>query len=121
MEIKKKAQSPVLVLLLLTLSFVPSPVPPSGAGHRHSAQMGTLHSRHIKYFSMAVIKHHDQDNLEKEELIWVWNSREIQVHNGREATHVSGRTNNQRSRLQAQTQRRKSNLEVEQSYDGFPQ
>lgn len=45
---------------------------------------------------MAVIKHHDQGNLEKEELIWIWSPERYWVHNGREATHhMAGRQTEQ--------------------------
>lgn len=42
-----------------------TPVPPFKADPSHSAQVETFLSRHIKYLSTAVIKRHDQGNLQK--------------------------------------------------------
>lgn len=39
--------------------------------------------RNSGHFSVAVIKHHDQDNLQKKEFIWAYSSRELRVHDGR--------------------------------------
>lgn len=39
----------------------------------------------LSYFSVSVIKYHDQGNLQKEEFMWVFSSRGMRVHLGREA------------------------------------
>ena len=35
---------------------------------------------YLTYFLVAVVKHRDQDNLEKKELIWAYGSRGMRVH-----------------------------------------
>lgn len=36
----------------------------------------------VGYFSIAVIKHHDQGRLQKEDFIWSYGSRGIRIYHG---------------------------------------
>lgn len=39
---------------------------------------------YISYFSIVVIKYHDQDSLRKKGFIWAYGSKRLRVHNDRE-------------------------------------
>jgi hypothetical protein len=46
---------------------------------------GYLQNHCITYFSVTVIKHHDQSNLSKKEVNWSYTSKEISIHHGRKS------------------------------------
>jgi hypothetical protein len=67
----------------------------------------------ITYFSVAVIKHHDQGNLQNEGYVWAYSSRGIKVHQNHSQKHGSRRdgwTRMLRAHILKQKQKAESKL-----------
>lgn len=68
----------------------------------------------IGYFSLAVIKHHNQVSLQKEEFIWAYGSREIGIHHGWGGRTGGSGTRTLNTHLFGHLQETESKLEVGQ-------